>query len=84
MSNKFIIVLLSFLLIASCSVSDDKVYTLYRNSPVSGSERVHVATFDADEDEVYNRVNCQIAEELFQKQPFVQVKYWCEKGRYRK
>jgi hypothetical protein len=28
--------------------------------------------------------NCQIAQELFQKQPGVTVKYWCEKDKYKK
>jgi hypothetical protein len=65
------------------------VYTLYRNS-VAGDERYnkamrfHVATFDASEGERYNRENCEIARGLFQDQPGVKVRYWCEKGRFRK
>jgi len=45
--------------------------------------RVHVATFDAREDEKYNNENCQVARELFAGQSGVTVSYWCEKGRYR-
>lgn len=45
--------------------------------------RIHVATFDAAETEAYNSENCRIAAELFQQQPNVKVRYWCEKGRYR-
>ncbi|QWE15353.1 hypothetical protein [Polynucleobacter sp. AP-Sving-400A-A2] len=46
--------------------------------------RTHVATFDAKDGEAYNMGNCQIAEELFQKQSGVTVKYWCEKGQFKK
>ncbi len=65
------------------SVSEDRVYTLYRNSVIGKDKRYHVATFDADEKEDYNRGNCEIAQELFQKQPGVTVKYWCEKSYFR-
>ena len=71
------------LLLTACG---DNTYTLYRNSATSGGEswRMHVATFDAKDGEAYNMGNCQIAEELFQKQPGVTVKYWCEKGVFKK
>ena len=58
-------------------------YTLYRDSPVGKDLRLHVATFDSSESEDYNRENCLIAAQLFQAQPLVTVRYWCEKGRYR-
>jgi len=59
-------------------------YTLYRNSLLEDvPQRVHVATFDVDENEEYNRENCLKAAGLFQSQPGVLVRYWCEKGRYR-
>jgi hypothetical protein len=44
--------------------------------------RNHVATFDAAEDKDYNRNNCEIARDLFASQPGVQVRYWCERGRF--
>jgi hypothetical protein len=71
------------LLLTACG---ENTYTLYRNSATSGGEswRMHVATFDAKDGEAYNMGNCQIAEELFQKQPGVTVKYWCEKGKFKK
>lgn len=72
------------LLLTACGESK---YTLYRSSAVSnGGEnwRVHVATFDAKVDDAYNMGNCQIAQELFQKQPGVTIKYWCEKGEFKK
>ena len=69
-----------------CSVGspDIHVFTLYRNSVTNESMRIHVATFDAAEKEEYNRGNCEQAQLLFQAQPGVKVKFWCEKGRYRK
>lgn len=73
-------------LMAACSVgsSDAHVFTLYRNSVTDENMRIHVATFDAAEKEEYNRGNCEQAQVLFQAQPGVKVKFWCEKGRYRK
>lgn len=65
-------------------VSEDRVYTLYRNSVTDENMRLHVATFDADEKEDYNKGNCDIAQELFQNQPGVNVKFWCEKGYFKK
>jgi hypothetical protein len=71
------------LLLTACG---ENVYTLYRNSATNGGEswRMHVATFDAKEGEAYNMGNCQIAQELFQKQPGISVRYWCEKGNFKK
>lgn len=64
-------------------VSKDKVYTLYRDSALDKSMRIHVATFDADASQAYNKENCEIARDLFEGQPGVTVTYWCEKGYYR-
>ena len=77
-------------LLAAC---DDRkpegvVYSLYRNSPtvvgtISGVDaRIRVATFDAAEDKDYNRKNCEIAADLFARQPGVTVRYWCERGKF--
>jgi hypothetical protein len=60
--------------------------------------RIHVATFDADGGAKYNLANCEFARDLFtSNQPHfrdyrsntvalgtMRVKYWCEKGRFRK
>jgi hypothetical protein len=59
------------------------VYTLYRTSPHFADMRLHVATFDANESESYNRENCLIAAGLFGSQPGITARYFCEKGRYR-
>lgn len=75
--------LLSLVLLASCYQGGGSAYTLYRSS-FMGNDRVHVATFDASYGGDYNRANCEIARELFQAQPGVTVRYWCELGRFRR
>jgi len=66
--------------------SDPGICALYRNSAVSGEgakARIHIATFDSTDDADYNWQNCQLASTLFQQQPGVNTKFWCEKGRFR-
>lgn len=58
-------------------------YTLYRSSLVIENSRIYIATF-AGEGAEYNRENCQTAAELFQGQPGVKTRFWCEKGLYRR
>lgn len=67
------------------AVAQEKpVSTLYRNSFIDSTMRIHIATFDADVTiPTYNSENCQIAAKLFQGQSGVSVRYWCEPGRYR-
>ena len=65
-------------------VPADRVYTLYRNSVSDENARYHVATFDADEEESYNHGNCEIAQQLFQSQPSIKTKFFCEKGYFHK
>jgi hypothetical protein len=69
---------------AAAFASDDSVATLYRSSVAIENARLHIATFDTADGFAYNWGNCQIAAELFQQQTGVKVRYWCEKGRYRK
>ena len=72
---------------ASCGGSgagDGQTFVLYRNSVTDENMRIHVATFDAADGEAYNRGNCEQAQLLFQAQPGVKTKFWCEKGRFRK
>ena len=72
------------LLLAACGTRTD-TYTLYRSSATAGPPlRIHVATFDSNDGDEYNQENCETARGLFQQQPRVTVRYWCEKGRYRK
>lgn len=76
--------LLSVLLVASCSRGNEAAYTLYRSAFAGDAVRLHIATFDADDSRDYNRQNCEIARDLFQSQPGVSVRYWCELGRFRR
>jgi hypothetical protein len=75
----------AMLLVGACSQAPNEAsaFTLYRSSVENAAVRIHVATFDADEDAIYNQENCQIAQELFQRHRGAAVKYWCEKGRFR-
>ena len=77
-------ILTSLIVILFLSACSDNTYTLYRTQVRNENARTHVATFDAKDGEAYNMGNCQIAQELFQKQPGVTVKYWCEKDKYKK
>jgi hypothetical protein len=58
-------------------------YTLYRNSVTDTLARYHVASFDASDGDRYNQENCEVARQLFQAQPGVSTRFWCEKGRFR-
>ena len=78
---KFIL-LFSLLLLSGCNQSG--TYTLYRNSVLDETMRLHVATFDSKDGEKYNQGNCDIAKDLFQEQDGVKTKFWCEKGAFKK
>ena len=67
------------------AATDDNsvVFTLYRNSAVNGTLRMHVATFDAADGKAYNLANCDHAADLFEGQPGVKTRFWCEPGRFR-
>lgn len=84
----FFIALTLFTFICGCesisSPADSSVFVLYRNSVANKDMRIHVATFDSTDGESYNKGNCEQANELFQAQPGVKTKFWCEKGRFRK
>jgi len=74
---------LPLVLVVGCN-DDSHQYTLYRSSALDAKMRLHVASFDSADGDAYNSENCQIAAGLFADQPGVQVRYWCEKGRFRK
>ena len=90
--NKYLKYLLPIIFLfglSACSESNDDIYTLYRSGVGFPDLRIHVATFDSEDSKnskfkTYNQDNCQTASQLFQSQPNVTVKYWCEKGRYKK
>jgi hypothetical protein len=63
---------------------ESDVYTLYRSSVLDATLRVHVATFDTSNGQVYNAENCFVAARLFVQQPGTKTVFWCEPGRFRK
>lgn len=68
---------------------NDDVYTLYRSAVGMPDLRIHIATFDADDSKdpkfkTYNQDNCFSAQKLFSAQDGVSVRYWCEKGNFKK
>lgn len=74
----------SFVVASEADAQDENVYTLYRNSVTDRALRIHIATFDANEGHAYNMENCQLAADLFAGQSGVSVRFWCERGRYRR
>lgn len=62
----------------------NKYQTLYSNSILDATARVHVGTFDSDAGGAYNKRNCEGTRQLFQKHPGLTIKFWCEPGRYKK
>jgi hypothetical protein len=70
-------------LLVGCDSGGD-TFTLYRNSVTDENMRIHVASFNASDGESYNRGNCEQAQLLFQAQPGVKTKFWCEKGVFKK
>lgn len=73
---------MTLLIASSCSKRDLDTSTLYRESVVE--DRVHIATFDTSYGEEHNARTCEITRDLFQSQPDILVKFWCEKGTFRK
>lgn len=88
--------LAGLLLTAGCDAgsTSSETFTLYRNSPLDRSIRVHWATFNAsDSDRNYNRNNCEMAARLLNanvdasaaaegKPRHSGVGFWCEPGSY--
>jgi hypothetical protein len=63
--------------------SDAETWTLYRNSMLDKTMRIHWATFDAKDGPGFNRENCMAAAGVINRQREVTVLYWCENGRFR-
>lgn len=93
--NLFSAILIVSSLLVACSDKnlEVEVFTLYKNVPSDPAFRVHVATFDAagingGGSEFYNlsnMQNCERVQQMFQTQPYSKdIKFWCEKGRFKK
>lgn len=70
------------LMLACGSAPESTTYTLYRNSVMDSGMRVHIAAFDARDGGDYNQENCEQTRQLFQAQPGVATRFWCEQGRF--
>ena len=70
---------------AGCTQPNDDVYSLYRNSVLDPTMRIHVATFDSSEGgdirAAYKRLNCEEAAQLYLANDGEQKRWWCEPGR---
>ena len=73
--------LVACLFLAACG---DNGYTLYRNSVLDSNMRVYIASFSSGDGDKYNNENCNLAARLFQQQPGVETRFWCEKGEFKK
>jgi hypothetical protein len=80
---KYLLSILLAAFAASC-LANTGVFTLYRNSAIDPSIRIHVGTFDTAEGEKYNAENCNLAATLFASQAGVKARFWCERGTYQK
>lgn len=72
--------------VLTACVHPDPVYTLYRNSILDPSMRIHVATFDTREgsnSNPYNQQQCEEIATLLRSNDEDQKRWWCEKGRFR-
>jgi len=84
MRNTFVITAVLLASVASAApIPDTSTYTLYRNSMTDTAMRLHVASFNTAEGTAYNRENCALAQQLFQHQPSVKTRFWCEPGNFR-
>lgn len=80
--------------LAGCSDGGRDSATLYRNSPLDPSMRVHFSSFDAPERTPYNINNCQMTARLLNanvaanasaenREMDERIGFWCEPGDYR-
>lgn len=85
LASTVLLLLLLQSVVLGCTPAKQDTFTLYRNSSLDSTMRIHIATFDSKENgATYNQEECMHAAELYQKQPGVAVKFWCEKGSYKK
>lgn len=85
--------IIAALALSSCDAQKGNAVTLYRNSSVTYSMRVHFATFDARDGTTYNLSNCQMVARMLNANITALAKrdglprnygigYWCEVGSF--
>lgn len=75
------------LALSGCDQPTQSVVTLYRNSILDPSLRIHLATFDADNgstSQQYNSENCFEAADLYSHNDPQHKRFWCELGQFKK
>jgi hypothetical protein len=97
MKARSVLIVATAIYVAACSsesVERAERFTLYRNSFLDNSMRVHWGTFDANEkDRNYNRNNCEMAARLLNANLDASARaegkdrdpllgFWCEPGSY--
>jgi hypothetical protein len=86
--------------LSACSQSSENFYTLYRNGldvknpdVVDESARYYIASFNEPKEMKYNQSNCMMTAEALNKEQVhyqnsihskIRIKYWCEKGDFKK
>lgn len=85
-----LLMVIMFIWVSACCkspASATDTQTLYRNSILDPSMRIHVATFDSAEggefNPDYNRAACSETAKLYQENDSAQKDWWCEKGSFR-
>ena len=73
----------TLLIFGTTAAANETAATLIRNSVLNENMRIHIATFDTNQGEAYNWENCQLAAKLFQAQPNVKTRFWCEKSKFK-
>ena len=68
-------------LLAACG---DSTYTMYRSNAKDPKAREYFATFGSNGNEKDNQVNCDLSSTLLTMQRTSQLRYWCEKGPFKK
>ena len=81
--TRLILVMAATIFTAGC-LANQGTFTLYRNSAIDRSMRIHVGTFNTADGEKYNTENCDLAATLFASQAGVTVRFWCESGIFKK
>ena len=79
----FLIIIFSSTFFSTSHADEKEILTLYRNSTINSEMRIHIATFNSKDGYAYNSENCLLAAKLFQSQPGVKTRFWCEKGNFK-
>lgn len=88
------LIIIAALVASGCSDQNGASATLYRNSEIAPSMRVHFASFNAAEKAPYNLNNCQMAARVLNANVAAMTKeagrelderlgFWCEPGQFR-